>query len=243
MRPVARARDESGFGMLELLIAMVVLNVGLFALVGAFNASTVAIRRAGDKAAATAVADKQMEVYRGLGSCAIWLDSVLMPAAGSTYALDTQSFNGTATSSPQVAYWNSGASANSQYWATDGVTTANVAGQTNLASCAWKAQGSANAYALPLTATTGANNATTGIDSLGLVHHLRAADERRVREAGHGRGLRPAQHGESARARDLRVRPDCSSVVQDEGSAGVMTRIAMARGLTPRVSGATSGTR
>ncbi len=169
MRPVARARDESGFGMLELLIAMVVLNVGLFALVGAFNASTVAIRRAGDKAAATAVADKQMEVYRGLGSCAIWLDSVLMPATGSTYALDTQSFNGTATSSPQVAYWNSGASANSQYWATDGVTTANVAGQTNLASCAWKAQGSANVYSLPLTATTGANNATTGIDSLGLV--------------------------------------------------------------------------
>ncbi len=161
MRPVARARDESGFGMLELLIAMVVLNVGLFALVGAFNASTVAIRRAGDKAAATAVADKQMEVYRGLGSCAIWLDSVLMPAAGSTYA--------PATSSPQVAYWNSGASANSQYWATDGVTTANVASQTNLASCAWKSQGSANAYTLPLTATTGANNATTGIDSLGLV--------------------------------------------------------------------------
>jgi len=31
-----RARDQSGFGMLELLMAMVMLNVGILAIVAAF---------------------------------------------------------------------------------------------------------------------------------------------------------------------------------------------------------------
>ncbi|HEV7133356.1 MAG TPA: type II secretion system protein [Gaiellaceae bacterium] len=166
---MARLRNESGFGMLELLIAMVVLNVGLFALVGTFNASTVAIKRAGDRSAATAVADKQMEIYRGLGNCAIWLDQWLMPAVGSQYALDTTSYNGSASSSPKISYWSTGTAADSQYWATDGMDSSNFLSQINLASCAWKAQGAANQLTLPLTATQGANNATTGIDSLGLV--------------------------------------------------------------------------
>jgi len=56
-----RIREESGFGLLELLIAMVVLNVGLFAVVGVFNGATVAMGRASTISAATAVADKQME--------------------------------------------------------------------------------------------------------------------------------------------------------------------------------------
>jgi type II secretory pathway pseudopilin PulG len=92
----SRARDESGFGMLELLIAMVILNVGLFALVGAFNGSTVAIRRASYTAAATAVADKQMEIYRSLQNCAIWLDPTTFPAANvtSAYKSDTTAYLG-----------------------------------------------------------------------------------------------------------------------------------------------------
>src|SRR3982751_1210269 len=98
---MARMRHQAGFGMLELLIALVVLNVGLFALVGAFNASTVSINRARGASAAVAVADKQMEVYRGMTNCAIWLDEYLIPAAGSTYALDTAAFNGTASFNPQ----------------------------------------------------------------------------------------------------------------------------------------------
>lgn len=82
--------------MLELLIAMVILNVGLFALVGAFNGSTVSMRRASYVASATAVADKQMEIYRSLENCAIWLDPASFPAANvtSAYKSDTTAYLG-----------------------------------------------------------------------------------------------------------------------------------------------------
>ena len=61
-----RARDESGFGMLELLMAMVMLNVGILAIVGAFSSGNVALARASRISTATTLANKQMEVYRGL---------------------------------------------------------------------------------------------------------------------------------------------------------------------------------
>jgi len=40
-----RAREEDGFGLIELAIAMVVLNVGIFALIAAFQSGTLAISR------------------------------------------------------------------------------------------------------------------------------------------------------------------------------------------------------
>ena len=83
-----RLQDESGFGLLELLIALVVLNVALFATITAFNASTVAIARSGKVTAATAVADKQMEIYRSLQNCAIWLDPTSFPATSGGSADD-----------------------------------------------------------------------------------------------------------------------------------------------------------
>jgi type II secretory pathway pseudopilin PulG len=160
---VARLRAENGFGLLELIIAMVILNIALFAIVGVFNASTVAIRRAGDISAATAVADKQIEMYRGLSNCAIWLDQYLIPVSTSAYGLDTKSYN-------NVTYWNAGVSASNQVWVTDGMDDSNNYSQPNLKSCAWTAQGTAFTMSnTGLTATQGANNATTGIDSLGFI--------------------------------------------------------------------------
>jgi type II secretory pathway pseudopilin PulG len=95
-----RLRDESGMGLIELLIAMVVLNVGLFAVVGVFNGATVAIARAATISSATAVADRQMEIYRSLQNCSIWLDTTnstagqTFPAinSGSLYQADTKSY-------------------------------------------------------------------------------------------------------------------------------------------------------
>ena len=60
-----RARDESGFGLLELLMAMVMLNVGILAVVAAFSSGNAALARASRISTATALADKQMEIYRG----------------------------------------------------------------------------------------------------------------------------------------------------------------------------------
>jgi Tfp pilus assembly protein PilV len=61
-----RARDESGFGMLELLMAMVMLNVGILAIVAAFSSGNSALARANRISTAGALANKQMEVYRGI---------------------------------------------------------------------------------------------------------------------------------------------------------------------------------
>jgi type II secretory pathway pseudopilin PulG len=61
-----RARDESGFGMLELLMAMVMLNVGILAVVAAFSSGNAALYRASRTSTAGALANKQMEAYRGL---------------------------------------------------------------------------------------------------------------------------------------------------------------------------------
>jgi type II secretory pathway pseudopilin PulG len=62
----ARAREETGFGLLELLMAMVMLNVGILAIVAAFSAGNSALARASRISTASALANKQMEAYRGL---------------------------------------------------------------------------------------------------------------------------------------------------------------------------------
>jgi type II secretory pathway pseudopilin PulG len=61
-----RARDESGFGLLELLMAMVMLNVGILAILAAFSSGNTALARASQISTAGTVANKQMEAYRGL---------------------------------------------------------------------------------------------------------------------------------------------------------------------------------
>lgn len=61
---VGRLRDPRGFGLVELLIALMVLNVGIFATVAAFNGGALALRRSSHVSAATALADKQMEAFR-----------------------------------------------------------------------------------------------------------------------------------------------------------------------------------
>jgi type II secretory pathway pseudopilin PulG len=121
-------RDESGFGLLELLIAMVILNIGLFAMVGAFNAASVGIARAADVSAATAVADKQMEIYRSLQDCALWLDAASFPVknSGSAYQADTKAYTDTVTNSP-VAFFDKSATPTNQAllpWATSATSSA-----------------------------------------------------------------------------------------------------------------------
>jgi Tfp pilus assembly protein PilV len=85
------ARDESGFGMLELLMAMVMLNVGILAIVAAFSSGNAALSRANRISTAGALANKQMEVYRGLKydnivfTTAEWTSAI----SDSTYIADT----------------------------------------------------------------------------------------------------------------------------------------------------------
>jgi Tfp pilus assembly protein PilV len=86
-----RARDESGFGMLELLMAMVMLNVGILAVVAAFSSGNAALARANRISTAGTLANKQMEVYRGLKYDNILFTTTEWNAAiaDSTYTADT----------------------------------------------------------------------------------------------------------------------------------------------------------
>jgi type II secretory pathway pseudopilin PulG len=72
---VRRVRNEAGFGLIELLIAMVMLNIGILALVGAFNSGAVALGRANKIANAGTLADTQMELFRGLKYTSIVQDT------------------------------------------------------------------------------------------------------------------------------------------------------------------------
>ncbi|MFO7572778.1 MAG: type II secretion system protein [Gaiellaceae bacterium] len=78
-------REESGLGLVELLIAMTILSVAISAQLGVFGASMLSIGRASVKGTAVTVADIQMEAYRSLPYECIYLAAV---SGDSTYAGD-----------------------------------------------------------------------------------------------------------------------------------------------------------
>src|ERR1051326_4537707 len=84
----SRVHGEAGFGLIELLISMVILQIALLAIVGAFGAGSVALGRASKLSTATALADQQMELYRAMPYDAIGLDTANAPTSGS-YISDT----------------------------------------------------------------------------------------------------------------------------------------------------------
>jgi type II secretory pathway pseudopilin PulG len=127
-----RAREEKAFGLIELVIAMVMLNVGILALVATFQSGALAIGRTAYSSNATVVADKTMEVYRALQNKAIYLSAPAgggadvsgypngIPNSTSTwytkYQGDTGAYGG-------VAYYNyTSPATNSPLWVTDSTT-------------------------------------------------------------------------------------------------------------------------
>jgi Tfp pilus assembly protein PilE len=82
-----RLRANDGFGLIELLMAMTILNVGILATVAAFNSGIVALRRSGTVSTASVLADKQIELYRSLTYGSIALDASSIPAT-SPYTSD-----------------------------------------------------------------------------------------------------------------------------------------------------------
>jgi Tfp pilus assembly protein PilV len=65
-RLAARLRAEDGVGLVELLIAILVLNVGIFATIGAFSSAGATIRRASHISTAAAIADQEINALRNM---------------------------------------------------------------------------------------------------------------------------------------------------------------------------------
>jgi type II secretory pathway pseudopilin PulG len=87
-RVLSRLRADDGFGIVELTIAMVMLNIGILAIVAAFNSGAVSLSRASKLANATVIADTYLERYRGYRNCQIYLTRSSINGAGGTYGGD-----------------------------------------------------------------------------------------------------------------------------------------------------------
>jgi Tfp pilus assembly protein PilV len=85
----ARLRSQEGFGLIELLMAMVMLNIGILAIVAAYQTGMFALNRASRIGTASALADQQMELYRALTYNAIALDSTSLGSVDNTYKCDS----------------------------------------------------------------------------------------------------------------------------------------------------------
>lgn len=81
-------RSEGGFGLVELLLAMLILNIGLLAVVAAFSSGIVSLNRASRVTTAAVLADQQMELYRALTYEAIRLDTTAVDATDEKYKND-----------------------------------------------------------------------------------------------------------------------------------------------------------
>jgi type II secretory pathway pseudopilin PulG len=83
------AANEEGLGLVELLIAMVIMAVGIAALVAGFSSGILSVNRARVTSTAGALADKQMEAYRQMAftSVPVGLQSPTTPVGpdGHTY--------------------------------------------------------------------------------------------------------------------------------------------------------------
>ena len=91
-----RARnEESGFGLIELLMSMTILNVGILALIAAFQSGAFALKRASALSTAAAIADIQLERYRGYKYCGILFAPSDVASLDSTYTGDTVAYTGT----------------------------------------------------------------------------------------------------------------------------------------------------
>ena len=76
-------------GLIELLMAITILNIGILAIVGAFNSGMITLRRSSMVATASVLADQQMELYRALTYDQISLDTTSLASVDNNYKCDS----------------------------------------------------------------------------------------------------------------------------------------------------------
>jgi prepilin-type N-terminal cleavage/methylation domain-containing protein len=139
----ARLRAEEGFGLVELLVAMTILSIGIFALVAGFSSGFGAINRASKTSVAGALADQRMEALRR-GA----YDAITAPAATTDPAISSAEFPVTGTDGRT-------------YWVGRDVTLANVCGNGKLlATCTSTDGGTVGRPVKSVTLTVRAGSST-----------------------------------------------------------------------------------
>ena len=87
MRRLHRS-SQHGFALIELLAAIVMINIGILAMLLALTSGMTTLRRSAETSTASAVADKQLELYRAFAFASIYLDTTSLAATDSTYQAD-----------------------------------------------------------------------------------------------------------------------------------------------------------
>ena len=87
-RLAAKLRGEEGVGIVELLIAVLVLNIGLFATIGAFTSAASTIRNASHISTAAAIADQTVESLHN-----VKYSNIVNQAATNTTGPDGRTYN------------------------------------------------------------------------------------------------------------------------------------------------------
>jgi prepilin-type N-terminal cleavage/methylation domain-containing protein len=82
-------RSERGMTLVEVLIAMVVIAIGVTGLVAGLGGGILAVQRSAKATTAGALADKQMEGYRGISFASIATDTSTTTAADAVYTGDS----------------------------------------------------------------------------------------------------------------------------------------------------------
>ena len=76
-----RVAGSDGFGIIEVVVAMVILSLAIMALMSVFTASALSLHRSGQRGTAVSMAESQMEIYRTLAFTGIRIDGTLIPTA------------------------------------------------------------------------------------------------------------------------------------------------------------------
>jgi Tfp pilus assembly protein PilV len=87
-RLAAKLRGEEGVGIVELLIAVLVLNIGIFATIGAFTSAATTIRSASRISTAAAIADQTVESLHN-----VKYSNIVNQAATNTTGADGRTYN------------------------------------------------------------------------------------------------------------------------------------------------------
>jgi Tfp pilus assembly protein PilE len=114
----ARLQDESGFGVIEFVIAVMVITVALLAIAAGFEAGVISIRAAAKQTVAAKLADAQIERYAALAYTSIGLDATTLTntqnansqSYDSTYVSDETALNAV-TSGTDVSFSGCGSAA------------------------------------------------------------------------------------------------------------------------------------
>jgi type II secretory pathway pseudopilin PulG len=97
----ARLQDESGFSIVELVVAVMVITVALLAIAAGFETAAVSVHAAAKKTVAAKLANAQIERYAALAFTSIGLDATTLtntktsgnPSYSSTYVSDETALN------------------------------------------------------------------------------------------------------------------------------------------------------